>query len=123
MLPLVGGEPAGLHNLFAATVLDAEPQRAAARTWCEEQKMGRAVAKVEDALPVGAAVPVNPAGEGKCIAARDVGRQGHDGIRAVEHERLPGVAVGVGRTAGGDAVIAVARGIERVGLKTELSET
>ena len=122
MLPLARGESAGLDDLFAAAVFDGEAQRAAAGTRREKHVMRRAVAEVKDALPVAAAAPIDPRGESERVAVPNVGRQRDDGVRAVEHQRLAADPVCVGGAAGGDAVIAVARGIQGVRLETEFCE-
>jgi hypothetical protein len=76
--------------LLATAAVDDETQPAA-RTWREEHILARraaltcaGVAEIENALPVVAAIPINPRGERECAAFGDVRGKLDVAVRAVQ---------------------------------------
>ena len=112
-----------LDRLLGPVVTGGEAEVAAGGARGKEGVARSVAPQVEDALPVGAAVPVDPGGETEGGRARDIGRKLEVLGIAVETERLAAGAAGdKSGTADGGGVVALAGGVERVALKGELGQ-
>ena len=77
------------------------------------------IAKIKQALPVRAAIPIYPGRKGKGAALGHVRGELHVIVRAIQDHclRLAVMARGISRRAEDNAVVAKARGIPRIGGK------
>src|SRR5262249_9683260 len=108
------------NNLLAAAVSCAEAQRSSAGTGRKKKIMRRVVAEIKNALPVSAAVPINPRCKTKVGAVRNIRWQAEKIIRSVQRERLPAVSVGITGYAQGESIVSIAGTIEGIVLELKL---
>src|SRR5690606_34396401 len=107
-----------LHDLFAAAIANSKTQCAVARPRRQEEVMRGVVSKIENTLPVPAAVPIHPRSKTERIAPRDIRRKCDVAVRAIEGERLSVVTVGEDGRHCGHSAVAETGTVERVVFKT-----
>src|SRR5436190_19159753 len=117
MGPHAGRQRRGAELLLAAAAVDREAQRAAARPWRKEQVVARVITKIENALPVRSAVPVNPTREAPVGAVCQARRELEIIGGAIERDGLAELARGERRRAHAHRVLSVAPGIMRVAIE------
>ena len=123
MNPLIRSQRCGFDDLFVTAAIggDGKTQRTIAGIRREEHILRGAIAKIEDALPGGAAVPIHPGGIGEVGGTRHQAGREHDRlVRSIQAQRGPVFASDkAGRTVDDNRVVGVAgsiagRAIERI---------